>query len=224
MIKKITQAATLAALLAGSATASAGVLYEYNRGAGNFGGSTGMSYNSISTSYNTFNDEFSFSVDYNGQAADGGWLVVSPGPNPKGVTDELGIAYFDAATGDVWLYAYNGENNNASYQSTDFLGYYAGAYSTDGSVGTLAFDATDANAMLETGFAFGAELGVWFHPSLGTNMVGDANGLDSYTFASQGWWDTRDLTTNGTQIPEPSSMLLAGLGLGIMGLRRRLKA
>lgn len=224
MIKKITQAAALAALLAGSATASAGMLYEYERGAGNFGGQSGMSYDSISASYNTYSEEFAFTVDYNGQEADGGWLVVSPGPNPKGITSELGIAYFDAASGNVWLYAYNGANNNASYQETDFLGFFEGAYTTSNGVGTLAFDATDAQAGLETGFAFGENIGIWFHPSLGTNMVGDEEGLNQYTYTAQGWYDSRNESANGTQIPEPSSMLLAGLGLGVMGLRRRLKS
>ena len=41
------------------------------------------------------------------------WLVISPGPNPKSQSDELGIAYFDRDSGDVWIYAYNGQNNAA---------------------------------------------------------------------------------------------------------------
>lgn len=231
MIKKITQAATLAALLAGSATASAGVLYEYNRGSGTFGGNSGLAYDSVNATYDTASEEFSFTVDYDGAAADGGWLVISPGPNPKRSDSELGIAYFDALSGDVWVYAYNGLNNSASYQQTEFLGFFEDAYTTIDGVASLAFDATDIQGGLDTGFAFGSRIGIWFHPAVNLTATGDQNGLDIFTYGAQGWLDTNwDGDCNNpntgciTAVPEPSSMLLAGLGLGIMGLRRRLMA
>ena len=83
MTHRTFKAAALAILLAGSASASATVLYEYNRGAGVFGGHSGLSYDSVNATYDTGSEELSFTVDYNGATADGGWLVVSQGKNQK---------------------------------------------------------------------------------------------------------------------------------------------
>jgi hypothetical protein len=230
MKNNIVKAAVLASLLTLSAGASATVLYDYNRGAGSFGGNSGLSYDSINATFDTGTEEFSFTVDYNGAAADGGWLVVSPGANPKHANDELAIAYFDADSGDVWAYAYNGNNNNHSYQETQFLGYHAGAYTTTGDIATLILDATYANAQTDTGFAFGEDIGVWFHPSANTTAIGDANGLNSFVTSSVGWFDVSndgDCANQNTgcvvQVAEPGSLLLVGLGFGAMGLRRRLR-
>ncbi|MEM7084181.1 MAG: hypothetical protein AAF465_15740, partial [Pseudomonadota bacterium] len=104
MKRIVTQLCTIALLCASSAVASASIVYNYDRSAGVFGGNSGLSYNGVSASYNTHSDEFTFSVDYNGTAAEGGWLVISPGPNPKNSITELGIAYFEASTGRTWVY------------------------------------------------------------------------------------------------------------------------
>jgi hypothetical protein len=231
MKTKIVKAAVLSAVLAASASASAGIIYDYNRGAGTFGGHSGLSYDSVNANYDTASEEFSFTVDYNGAAAEGGWLVISPGANPKNSTEELGIAYFDAASGDAWIYAYNGENNDNSWEETPFLAYFEDAYTTIDGVATLAFDATDINAQLETGFAFGERIGIWFHPSADLTASGDSLGLTMFTPRANGWLDTNwdgncNNPNNGcvTAVPEPSSALLLGLGLGVMGLRRRMRA
>ncbi len=231
MFNSLAKPAALALMLAASANASATVIYEYNRGAGTFGGNSGLSYDSVNATYNTATEEFSFTVDYDGTAADGGWLVISPGPNPKRSDDELGIAYFDATSGGVWIYGYNGLNNNNSWQETDFLGYFDGAYSTVDGIATLAFDATDVQGGLDTGFEFGMEIGIWFHPSANLTATGDDEGLTSFIARQNGWLDTNfdgncDNPNTGciTAIPEPNSMLLAAMGVGVMGLRRRLKA
>ena len=231
MTNRTLKAAALAILIAGSASASATVLYEYNRGAGAFGGHSGLSYDSVNATYDTASEEFSFTVDYNGATADGGWLVVSPGPNPKRSDSELGIAYFDAASGDAWVYAYNGLNNSSSWTEGPLLGYFEDAYTTVGDIATLAFDATDVQATLDSGFAFGAQIGIWFHPSANLTATGDDEGLSQFTPRQNGWLDTNfdgncanPNTGCITAVPEPSSVLLFSLGLGAMGLRRRLRA
>lgn len=228
MKTQIMKIAALGTLLAASASASATVLYDYNRTGGTFGGQSGLSYDSVNATYNEETEEFSFTVDYAGDTADGGWLVVSPGANPKNSDSELGIAFFDADSGAAWIYAYNSQNNSSSWQDGDLLGYFDDAYTTIGDVATLAFDATSVQTGLESGFAFGPDIGIWFHPSANLEVAGDEEGLTQFTPRQNGWLDTSydgncDNPGTGcvTQVPEPSTLLLLGIGAGTMALRRR---
>ena len=230
MKKNIVKAALVASMFALTASASATIIYDYTRTPGVFGGASNLSYDSVSATYNDTVHELTFTVDYAGDTADGGWLVLSPGENPKDSTSELGIAYFDADSGDVWTYAYNGQNNAASYTSMEFLGYFENAYTTIDGVGTLAIDVTEPNSRLESGFAFGANIGIWFHPAGNVVAHGDENGLNRFSAYGIGWLDTMndgncDNANTGciVALPEPSSLLLIGLGAGVMGLRRRLR-
>lgn len=213
-----------------TAQASAGVIYNYERGAGVFGGGSGLSYEGVTASWDATNQLFEFIVDFDGTAADGGWLVVSPGANPKNSTTELAIAYLDADSGGVWVYAYNGANNAASYLETPFLGFFSNAYTIDGEgVATLSLNTSIIDTQLETGFAFGERLGIWYHPALGVNINGDASGMSGFSFSSQGWLDTNwdgdcDNPNNGciTTVPEPGTLPLVFLGCAMLALRRRL--
>ena len=216
------------ALLSFGASASAGVVYSYERGPGVFGGHSGLAYDSVSASFDSGSGDFTWEVDFAGAVADGGWLVVSPGDNPKNSSSELGIAYFDTATGDAWIYAYNGENNSASYRETPFLAYFAGAYTTVGDVSTLSFNASAVNAALDSGFEFGTRIGIWYHPSANVWTNGDGTGLHTFNASQNGWLDTTqdgDCTNpnNGCiTVPEPGSLPLFVLGSAVLALRRRL--
>lgn len=79
--------------------------------------------------FNTATKRFAFNANFdnvpNSQAkTQGFWLVVSPGPNPKGTTGELAIFYMDASKIDginnknatLSVYAYNGVNADTSFK------------------------------------------------------------------------------------------------------------
>ena len=222
---------TLTATLALSATATAGPIYQYESASGNpFGGGSGGAYDSIRLTYDTMTEDFTFTVDYDGAVAAGGWLVVSDGPNPKRAQDELAIFYFHAATEEVWAYAYNGLNNSASYQTTPFLEYFAGAYTTAGDVSTLALNVGNINSLLSgTGAAFGPSIGIWFHPAFRQIAEGDHTGLYFYQPSHTGWYDTNNDGTKcvpspghggcvtTTDVPEPAGLLLLATGFAASG-------
>ncbi|MEM7083923.1 MAG: PEP-CTERM sorting domain-containing protein, partial [Pseudomonadota bacterium] len=152
-------------------------------------------------------------------------------PNPKNSITELGIAYFEASTGRTWVYAYNGQNNYASYLSMDFLGYFENSYTTNGSVATLTLDNSEFEGALETGFSFGERIGIWFHPSADLNVTGDSMGLSNFHARMNGWLDTNfdgncNNPNNGciTAVPEPATLALVAMGFGLIGFSRRRQA
>ncbi|MFK7965003.1 MAG: hypothetical protein AB8C46_13655 [Burkholderiaceae bacterium] len=214
--------------------ANAALLYEYNRGPGNFGPSRAnpvVSYDSINATFHTGTEQLTWTVDFGSIIPSSAWVVFSPGPNPKGATDELGIAYLDQASGDAWIYAYNGRNSNDSYRSGPLLEYLPGAYQYNGDVATFAFDSSGVNAQLTSGFAFGPSIGIWYHPVIGGAITGDASGISLFGAGSQRWLDTSldgdCLGSNGcittTNVSAPASAALLGIGmLAMVGRRFRL--
>ena len=119
------------ALLALSATLPAHAttyLYSSN-GAGSVNGGAG-NITAITTTYDDVAHTLTWSTTLtseSGTIADGFWLVLSDGPNPKGLSDQLPIYYFDATnsfdpagnynglTPTLTAYGYNGLNANSSY-------------------------------------------------------------------------------------------------------------
>ncbi len=82
----------------------------------------------VSAVFNTVSKRFAFSSRFDNvpggsQKTQGFWLVVSPGPNPKGHAGELAAFYMDASTIDgisnknakLSVYAYNGVNGSTSW-------------------------------------------------------------------------------------------------------------
>jgi len=115
MLRTLAISTLLAATAAGSANAE--LFYQYTRNQ-----PSNQWYSTIvaefAPSTNRFKWEFTSGTQVNGY-----WLVVSPGPNPKGHPGELAIIYFDAKTltangsitPTVTIYNYNGLNNASSW-------------------------------------------------------------------------------------------------------------
>lgn len=83
-------------------------------------GGMGDRLDSISSSYNTSTNRFTWDVTFNSDSTgvDGFWLVVNNGPNPKTTNvNELAIMYGDLATGTLTTYVYNGLNSSNSWST-----------------------------------------------------------------------------------------------------------
>ncbi len=87
---------------------------------------------SIGTTYDSATHELTFQTSVTGNGTytpNGFWVVLSDGPNPKGISDQLPIVYLDASksfdaagafTGiepTLSAYAYNGQNGFTSYST-----------------------------------------------------------------------------------------------------------
>lgn len=220
-------AAALAAALVVAPSAMGSLLYEYDVGPGNFGNSglnaDQRAYDSISASYNT-DGTLTFATEFGAEAADGFWTVFSTGPNPKRHDKELAILYGDLASGDLYAYEYNGLNSANSWNTPgNLLDSFSGAITNTGSGFSLSIDANNINgADLSsdwTGVEFGEKIGLWYHPTWGTNMTTDPF---SFSYNNQGWYDISNHTTTVTDVPEPGTVaLFASAMLGLFGLRRR---
>lgn len=137
---------------------------------------------------------------------DGFWLVVSPGGNPKTNADEYAILYGDRAANKITAYTYDGANNANSFKTGDYLGTFDNAFSDGGTIDgygdttMFSLDVSGINSALNTadwsGVSFGAEQGIWFHQSSGSEFAYNTDGtLADYVFTNQMWLDTAHETT-----------------------------
>jgi hypothetical protein len=115
MLRTLAISAVLAATAASSANAE--LFYRYTRNQ-----PSNQWYSTIVAEYAPTSHRFKWEFT-SGTQVNGFWLVVSPGPNPKGHPGELAIIYFDAKTltannsitPTATIYNYNGVNNASSW-------------------------------------------------------------------------------------------------------------
>lgn len=191
----------------------------------------------LSSSFDTQSNVLSWSAKFGSSGSnkvDSFWLVLSPGPNPKGNHHELAIFYFDASQSlpTLTAYAYNGQNAETSYitpndrinSSKVDSSWIKSLTVQDGSDGsrTLGFrvDATAINNHKSggwTGAQYGNNMGIWFHPMTQTTSSYKDGYLTDYKHGLGGYVDAADVQT----VPEPATMAVIGLGLAFCARRKK---
>jgi len=236
-MNKFLQSCAVAAALSTMTVSAHAAYFTYsidNPGGTNGGGDI----KNISTSYSTTAEIFSWQYtidDFN----DGFWLVVSDGPNPKQASSsEYAIFYGDLTNNILSAYQYNGANNSVSYLNPgNLLQQWNNAFTTvsnNPGEETTSFSVdvsgiNSANLGPEwDGVQFGENIGIWFHPSTGSNFTYEQGQITDFTYTGQGWHDSRNKTTteeplDPNEIPAPSALFLLGLGLLGMTYARRNK-
>ncbi len=240
-MKKSAAMLALAGLFCSSIASATVYSYSVN----NPSGSTGAGdITQFSASYNDVTENLSWSTtiqEVGGYLADGFWMVLSDGENPKNDVNEYAILYGDTITGNISAYAYNGVNSGNSWQTPgDHIETLVGILSIDDSVAnqrsfSFSLDGTNINShdpdnsLVATddwdGLSFGNHVGIWFHAVVlsgsGAGYDGD-NKLTSFDFSRQSWYDTSMRDTS--VVPVPAAVWLFGSALlGLVGFSKRRK-
>ncbi|MEM8799184.1 MAG: PEP-CTERM sorting domain-containing protein [Pseudomonadota bacterium] len=191
------------------------------------------------------------SFEFAQNSTEGFWLVISDGPNPKFFQNEYAILYGDLENNRITAYNYNGENKADSWNDPgEFIASFTDAFSvSDVNAGLAEFtiDVTNINAYVPQDFRhlpandpkrdrwdgvrFEHEIGIWFHFVDDLSASYRRNGrIKNFHFGREGWVDIKDRKTKRnpppTDVPEPASMGILGVGLIGMGIaaRRRRQA
>jgi len=167
----------------------------------------------VHTQYTPGSDFYwNFTLDEteNGDKADGFYLVVNNGPNPKQSTTELAIFYGDLESNTLSVFGYNTDRENGfittnSYRNEEnHIATFEDAFTivdteTTRQVqfGIDTVDINNANLVDDwQGVFFDEELAFWFHPVLNSNFSYNEEGvLSGFNRGSTGWYDTNFLAT-----------------------------
>jgi len=214
--------AVAAPILAFSASAQASTfVYNDNHIPGNVGAGA---FENIQASFDDQSQQLTWSSTFstvNGNLANGAWLVLNDGPNPKSNVQENTMFYLDGVEGKLTAYTYNGVNGSNSW--TDDNSVYLDSWALDvednGDERTFSFDINMAGINGRTdlgddweGTAFGEKLGIWYHAVNDLDARYEGNELSQFSYSSQGWYDTKNQVAE--RVPEPSAMA----GLAVVGL------
>lgn len=246
---KIVTCAMLCAL-AGAAGADV-YSWEWNAGDSSTS-SNGGAIEKVVTQYRSGAEQLSFELTFSNQVAEGFTLAMSDGPNPKGHSGELSLLYFDASDmNDVKLtsYAYNGQNNQSSWedgskasgiQAPDQIATTTGAFARQNLASLSAADVGSKRVFtmtLDAGFindhipalpgpgGVSEWFGIGFAEKLGIwlHPVRDlTTSYDSNGYLTE--WNGRegylDVSNQNTTVPAPGAVTLAAIG-GLLAARRR---
>ena len=228
-IKTAFALAALPALFAIAPASAATYTFQGNNLPGNT--RTG-DHTNITATYNNNTNLFTWSSTFtengSGTLAEGAWLVVSDGENPKKHVDEYAILYLDGLTETVSIYNYNGVNSANSYRREQYLGSTALNVIDTGNSKTFEFslDATDINNNASfgsewQGIRFDNNIGIWFHgaSNLTTQYRTDGS-LEDFRPGVTGWYDVGN--EMATAVPEPGTAVALGL-VGLVAAAQRRK-
>ena len=232
MMKLKHMVAVAVAGLALSSTAFALPTYFFNADAPK-GGTKAGEILTVAGEYDSGNETLSFSstiAEANGKLANGFWLVLSDGPNPKGDVNEYAIFYADGLTGNLTAYVYSGKNNDKSYLTEDFIGFYENALTVENhddnsrTFSITDLDVSGVNSFNEhdewDGAAFGEKVGIWFHPAVLTGTeYGDEGELLSFANGNRSSYF--DVANFEASVPEPAGIALLGSALVLLAVSRR---
>jgi hypothetical protein len=244
--------AGLGALCALSAVACASTIWNYDY-SGESQNTAAGTISSLNGKFNTDSDLFEWDVTYSDGTAkdtDGFWLVISPGPNPKGHNFEFAIMYFDASdinNPNLTIFRYNGQNSENSYLNPGQL-LASSRVDAGVQVKTMIATQTGASRRFQIGVDATAINGLFGPPTepdwagiqfgTGTNF-GDQDGrigiwMHNVRGLSTAYndagalidWDYSsqgwlDLSNRPVTIPAPTAAALLGLGALVSGRRRR---
>ncbi|RFB06004.1 MULTISPECIES: hypothetical protein [Alphaproteobacteria] len=228
----------IAAGMALFATAQAGTVYNYTITDSNQKADVGqLEY--LSVSYDT-DEKISFKAKLGkspaGVAANGGWFVLSPGANPKGIGNELAIFYMDFEGGDLYVYKYDGRSGSSSFGPNSFKRYgsyittYYDVLNVTGDADGLTIEINNLSITELapgtfgpnwTGASFGEKFGAWIHFTALDEFRTRRGKIKAYDPGLQSWYDIANRNT--TEVSEPIGFAAAGLLLagGLVGWRRR---
>lgn len=186
----------------------------------------------ISTAFDTDTNRFSWSSTLtrnaeNNRLADGGWLVISEGPDPRAQTKEYAIFYLDSQSNKVSAYDYSSIHRSHSWGSTAFLGETTLNTVEKGNQRTFSFDfdMTSINSRTDLGpdwkgTTFADEVGIWFHSLDGLRTGYHEDGsLAKFSYQAEGRYDANYRPTsspfNNDSAPKeiPESSVVSALGI-----------
>lgn len=201
------------------------------------------SHQSIQTTYDALTGELTWSAKFDkkdNKLPNGGWLVLSDGPNPKDKNYEYAIFYLDGITKNLTAYAYNGQNNSSSWNSNPFLQSWENGVNVvnNDTERTLSFSINTNNINSRTdlgddwkGVQYSNNLGIWFHEVKFKRNRDDLiakydqeGKLTQFNYQKSGWFDSGILYTSMQEVPEPGTMGAIGISLlGLLGFSKKKK-